>query len=111
VEVAPLAALDVSVRTLPTWFVCWAPSLSLAYRVGRWLGHAPERALRRSAAGLPVGLLASFAVFVSPGGALRYNITFLEGSEALLWWTAFGLILLETPAVLVAVAADLERRR
>ena len=111
VEVAPLAAFDVAVRALPTWFVCWVPPLLLAYGVGRRLGHPSERALRRSAAGLPVGLLGSFAVFVAPGGALRYNITFLEGTEALLWWSAFGLVILVLPAVLVTVVTVAERRR
>ena len=110
IEVAPLAAVDVPVRVLPVLLGCWGPPLALAYAVGRRVGHSSERALRRAAAALPVGLLASFAVFVAPGGALRYNITFLEGTEALIWWTAFGLVLLATPAALVAGLAAVERR-
>jgi hypothetical protein len=110
VEVAPLAALDVPARVLPVWLACWGPPFALAYVLGRRFGHPPERALRRASAPLPVGLLASLAVFVAPGGALRYNITFLEGTEALLWWTAFGLVLLATPAALVAASAAVERR-
>ena len=108
--VDPLAAVDVSVQALPVWVVCWVPPLALGYGVGRRFGHPSERALRRAAVALPVGLLASLAVFVAPGGALRYNITFLEGTEAVLWWTAFGLVLLAAPAALVAVVAVAERR-
>ncbi len=110
IEVAPLTAVDVPVRVLPVWLGCWGPPLALGYAVGRRFEHPPDRALRRAAAALPVGPLASLAVFVAPGGALRYNITFLEGTEALIWWTAFGLVLLLAPAVLVAGLAATSRR-
>jgi hypothetical protein len=109
VAVAPLAAVDVSVRAVPVWVGCWAVPLALATLAGRRLGLGPERALRRAAGALPVGLAASLGVFVAPGGAVRYNITFLTGTEAAIWWSAFALTLLFVPGLLVAASARVSR--
>ncbi|MFC7175666.1 hypothetical protein [Halosegnis marinus] len=110
VEVAPLASVDVALRALPVWVACWGVPLVLAYAAGRRVGLDPERALRRAAGALPVGLAASLVVFVSPGGFSRYNITFLTGTEALVWWTAFALVLFLLPGALSVGVAALDGR-
>ena len=71
----------------------------------RFADVSPERALSGALLGLPVGLLASFVVFVAPGGFARRNILFLDGPVAALAWAVFLGVLVFGPALVgMAVA-------
>jgi hypothetical protein len=95
------AGVVVAVVAAVLGLVLWVVPLLIA----RWLlirrGTAPERALRRATAGLPVALLASLPIVF--GDFSRYNITFLTGIEAVLAWTALALVVFLGPAA-VALA-------
>lgn len=55
--------------------------------------------------GLPVDLLASFVVFVAPGGFARRNILFFDGAAAVLAWVVFLATIVLVPALVgMAVA-------
>lgn len=60
--------------------------------IERWTDLPADHALEYAVLGLPVGLVASFAVFLAPGGPARFNLTFLDGPVAALAWTVVGLV-------------------
>lgn len=65
----------------------------------RWTPLEADEAREYAVLGWPVGLVASFAIFLAPGGPARYNATFLSGPAAVLAWTAVGLVVTLGPAV------------
>lgn len=67
--------------------------------IERWTALDPARALEFAVLGWPIALVASFAVFLSPGGPTRYNVTFLSGGVAALAWTVMGLVVTLGPGV------------
>lgn len=78
--------------------------------VRRATGIDRESALRVAVAAWPLSLAGSVALFLAPGGALRYNITFLSGAVAILAWLAWGGLVLVGPGVLGAAGVRLRRR-
>ena len=75
--------------------------------VRRATGVDREDALRLSVMAWPLALAGSFALFVAPGGASRYNITFLSGAAAVAAWLAWALVVLVGPGLVGAGLARL----
>jgi hypothetical protein len=67
--------------------------------VERWTGLPGADAQEYAVLGWPVALVASFAVFLAPGGLGRYNLTFLSGPVAALVWLVVGAVVTLGPAV------------
>lgn len=65
----------------------------------RWTPLPPDAALEHVTLGWPVALVASFLVFVAPGGVGRYNASFLGGAAAILVWTFLVVLVTFGPAL------------
>jgi hypothetical protein len=73
--------------------------------VRRAVGVDQDRALRVTTAFWPIGLLASFVVYIVPGGLYRVNITSLSGDAATAAFAAWGACILLLPALLGALTS------
>jgi hypothetical protein len=92
-------ALVVGVGLLEAVVLVGFPLFVSRQLLGRWTDASADEALEFATLGLPGALVVSALVFFGPGGAARYNITFLTGVEAAAAWTAFVLVVTVGPAV------------
>ena len=102
----PLGMAPVTVGLAVTLTVLWGVPLVVGRGVlVRYAGLDGDRALYNALLGLPVGLVASFVVFLSPGAVGRSNMLFLDGAAAVVAWVAFLAVLVFGPALVgMAVA-------
>jgi len=105
--ITPEAGVIVAVAAAVLGTVLWVLPLLLARELLVRRGTEPERALRDATVGLPVALFVS--LFVVFGDFIRYNITFLDGIEAVLAWTTLALVVVLGPAA-VGLAIDRVRQ-
>lgn len=100
VFVTPAAGATVAVLGGAAAVVLYAFPLFVGRQLlGRWTPLDPDDALEYAVLGLPVALVASFALFLAPGGTDQYNLTFLSGPVAALVWTALGLVVTLGPGL------------
>lgn len=94
--ITPEAGVVVAAVAAVLGTVLWGLPLLVARELLVRRGMEPERALRNATVGLPVALFVS--LFVVFGDFTRYNITFLDGIEAVLAWTTLALVVGLGPA-------------
>lgn len=107
VIITPAAGVAVVAVAAVLGTVLWGLPLLVARELLVRRGMDRERALRNATVGLPVSLFVS--LFVVFGDFTRYNITFLDGIEAVLAWTTLALVVVLGPAA-VGLAIDRVRR-
>lgn len=105
--ITPEAGVLVATVAVLAAALLWAVPVVVARAVLVRRGLDAQRALRNATVGLPVALVASLVVVF--GDFRRYNITFLTGTEAVLAWTAFALVVFLGPTVVGVALAHLRR--